>query len=69
MLISKHEALSSYCFDENYYVILPTKCSAELEDQYKQLPVFPYPEFSSRTVLMDHNQIKDMLTKGGFLCE
>jgi FlaA1/EpsC-like NDP-sugar epimerase len=67
MLISKHEAPLSYCFDENYYVILPTKCSQELEDQYKKLPVFPYPEFSSRTMLMDNNQIKNMLIKGGFL--
>jgi UDP-N-acetylglucosamine 4,6-dehydratase/5-epimerase len=67
MLISKHEALLSRCFDENYYVILPTKCSQELEDRYKQLPAFPHPEFSSRTVLMDREQIKDMLTKGGFL--
>jgi UDP-N-acetylglucosamine 4,6-dehydratase len=67
MLISKHEALLSYCFDENYYVILPTKCSQELEDRYKVLPAFPYPEFSSRTVLMDRDQIKAMLTKGGFL--
>jgi FlaA1/EpsC-like NDP-sugar epimerase len=69
MLISKHEALLSRCFDENYYVILPTKCSAELEDKYKKLPAFAYPEFSSRTVLMDNDQIKDMLVKGGFLCE
>jgi len=67
MLISKHEALLSRCFDENYYVILPTKCSQELEDNYKQLPAFPHPEFSSRTVLMDREQIKAMLTKGGFL--
>jgi len=69
MLISKHEAVLSYCFDENYYVILPTKCCAELEDKYKQAPMFPYPEFSSRTVLMNLDQIKNMLTKGGFLCE
>jgi UDP-N-acetylglucosamine 4,6-dehydratase/5-epimerase len=67
MLISKHEALLSCCFDENYYVILPTKCSQELEDRYKVLPKFPYPEFSSRTVLMNRDQIKAMLTKGGFL--
>ena len=67
MLISKHEALLSRCFDENYYVILPTNCSQELEDKYRELPVFAHPEFSSRTVLMDNNQIKAMLIKGGFL--
>jgi UDP-N-acetylglucosamine 4,6-dehydratase/5-epimerase len=67
MLVSKHEALLSYCYDENYYVILPTKCSAELEVRYKDLPRFPYPEFSSRTVIMGDDEIKDMLVKGGFL--
>lgn len=67
MLISKHEALLSCCFDENYYVILPTKCSQELEHKYKKLPAFAYSEFSSRTVLMDQDQIKHMLVKGGFL--
>jgi FlaA1/EpsC-like NDP-sugar epimerase len=67
MLISKHEAVLSRCFDENYYVILPTKCSAELENKYKQLPAFPHSEFSSQTVLMNDDQIKDMLVKGGFL--
>jgi FlaA1/EpsC-like NDP-sugar epimerase len=67
MLISKHEAVLSCCFDENYYVILPTKCSQELKDRYKFLPAFPHPEFSSRTVLMNNAQIKDMLVKGGFL--
>ena len=67
MLISKHEAVLSRCFDENYYVILPTKCSAELKNKYKQLPAFPHSEFSSRTVLMNNDQIKDMLVKGGFL--
>jgi UDP-N-acetylglucosamine 4,6-dehydratase/5-epimerase len=67
MLISKHEALLSRCFDKHYYVILPTKCSQELKDKYQQLPAFAYPEFSSRTVLMDRDQIKDMLIKGGFL--
>ena len=67
MLISKHEALLSCCFDENYYVILPTKCSVELENKYKELPAFPHSEFSSQTVLMDDDQIKNMLGKGGFL--
>jgi len=67
MLISKHEAVLSRCFDENYYVILPTKCSAELENKYKELPAFPHSEFSSQTVVMDDDQIKDMLAKGGFL--
>ena len=67
MLISKHEALLSYCYDSNYYVILPTKSTPELDKQYSLLPRFEPEEFSSRTFLMNKEQIKQMLIKGGFI--
>ena len=67
MLISKHEALLTHCFDSNYYVILPTKCSAELLNRYSKLPKFNQVEFSSKTFTMRQDQIKEMLVKGGFL--
>ena len=66
MLVSKHEAMLSYCYDENYYVILPPN-DLILHDMYKELPKFPHEEFSSKTTLMNHDQIKSMLEKGGFL--
>ena len=69
MLISKHEALQSYCYDKNYYVILPTNPSFELLDHYNLLEKFNHTEFSSRTKLMNHSEIKQMLIKGGFICE
>jgi FlaA1/EpsC-like NDP-sugar epimerase len=68
MLISKHEALLSRCYDSNYYVILPTKSTPELDKQYGSLPSFEPEEFSSRTFLMNQEQIKHMLIKGGFIC-
>lgn len=67
MLISQHEALQSYCYDENYYVILPTNSSFELLDNYNLLKKFEHAEFSSRTRLMNHKEIAHMLNKGGFL--
>jgi hypothetical protein len=67
MLISKHEALQSYCYDDSYYVILPTNASPELLDHYNLLPRFHYEEFSSQTKLMNREEIKQMLTKGKFL--
>jgi UDP-N-acetylglucosamine 4,6-dehydratase/5-epimerase len=67
MLISQHEARHSFCFDENYYVILPTNAGLALLDNYKTLEKFPYPEFSSQTKLMNREEIKYMLIKGGFL--
>jgi FlaA1/EpsC-like NDP-sugar epimerase len=67
MLISQHEARHSFCFDENYYVILPTNAGLALLDNYNTLEKFPYPEFSSQTKLMNREEIKYMLIKGGFL--
>jgi len=67
MLISQHEARHSFCFDKNYYVILPTNAGLALLDNYKTLEKFPYPEFSSQTKLMNREEIKHMLIKGGFL--
>jgi UDP-N-acetylglucosamine 4,6-dehydratase/5-epimerase len=67
MLISQHEARHSFCFDENYYVILPTNAGLALLENYNTLEKFPYPEFSSQTKLMNREEIKYMLIKGGFL--
>ena len=69
MLISQHEAQQSLCYDDNYYVILPTNADFALLDNYNTLTKFPFSEFSSRTRLMDLTQIEIMLKKGGFLCE
>jgi FlaA1/EpsC-like NDP-sugar epimerase len=67
MLISQHEALLSYCYDENYYVILPSKRTADLDARYKVLQKFPHKEFSSRTAPIGHEQIKQMLMQGNFI--
>jgi FlaA1/EpsC-like NDP-sugar epimerase len=69
MLISKHDAGLSYYYDKNYFVTLPVKCTPELEAKYSQLPKFDQEEFSSRTFIMNKEQIKQMLIKGGFICE
>lgn len=67
MLISKHEAPLSYYYDQNYFVILPVKRTPELEAKYSSLTKYDREEFSSRTFIMNHNEIKQMLTKGKFL--
>lgn len=67
MLISKHEALTSYCYDQNYYVILPSKLNNELAAHYKHLPKFPHQEFSSNTAPIDLDQIQHMLKQGNFI--
>jgi len=67
MLISKHESPLSYCYDENYFVILPSKCSDALTEKYKDLKKFAHQEFSSKTFIMNKNEIKEMLKKGKFI--
>jgi FlaA1/EpsC-like NDP-sugar epimerase len=67
MLISKHDAGLSYYYDKNYFVTLPVKRTPELEAKYSQLPKFDQEEFSSRTFIMNRDQIKQMLIKGKFL--
>lgn len=69
MLISSHDAALSYYYDQNYFVTLPTKCSSKLKEKYSKLPKFDQAEFSSKTFIMDHVAIKQMLIKGGFICE
>lgn len=67
MLISKHESPLSYCYDDSYFVILPTKFNNKLHEKYKNLQKFPYDEFSSKTIRMSKNEIKAMLKKGKFI--
>lgn len=67
MLISKHEALTSYCFDDQYFVILPPKSSDGLRARYSSLPSLPWAEFSSRSKFMPPEHIHGMLQKGGFI--
>jgi UDP-N-acetylglucosamine 4,6-dehydratase/5-epimerase len=67
MLISKHESPLSFCYDDNYFVILPSKSSAELTEKYKDLKKFTHQEFSSKTFIMNKNEIKEMLKKGKFI--
>ena len=67
MLISAHESSLSYYYDQNYFVTLPTKSNADLIEKYKNLKKFDREEFSSKTFLMNKDQIRDMLKKGKFL--
>ena len=67
MLISKHEAQLSYYYDKNYFVILPVKQNSDLTAKYSSLKKYDQEEFSSKTFIMNRDEIKQMLTKGKFL--
>lgn len=67
VLVSKHESPLTYCYDENYFVILPSSASGALLDKYSNLKKFPYDEFSSKTKMLKHDQLKEMLSRGKFI--
>lgn len=67
MLISKNESPLAYCYDDTYFVILPTKYDQRLHEKYKDLKKFPHEEFSSRTFKMTKDEIRSMLKKGKFI--
>jgi len=67
MLISKHEAVMSYKYDDAYFVILPFNPNQTLIDKYSSLEKFSQEEFSSKTFIMQHDAIKEMLKKGNFI--
>lgn len=67
VLISKHESPLTYCYDENYFVILPSSASGIILDKYSHLEKFPFDEFSSKTKMLKQPQLKEMLSKGKFI--
>jgi len=67
VLISEHESPTSYRFDENYYVILPT---IKINKNYSHLnnhEKVRFNTFSSADNIKDENYLFDLLMKGGFL--
>ncbi|MFA6583173.1 MAG: polysaccharide biosynthesis protein [Elusimicrobiaceae bacterium] len=69
VLVSRYEAPSTYYFDDNYYLTLPTLHIDGLYEHYAELGYkkIGFEEFSSNSDLMKKHQIKAMLARGGFL--
>lgn len=67
VLVSEFEAKNTYQLGNNYYVILPDSASDRLRDTYKNLQKITFSSYSSNSSLMSSEEIKRMLTEGGFL--
>lgn len=67
VLISNHEASSSYEYDNDYFVILPTLEIDRDLSKYKKYNKVSFEEFSSKTKLMGVDEIKKMLKNGNFI--
>jgi len=67
ILISEHESINSYIFDDNYYIILP---SIKINKNYSHLincEKVNFKTFSSANNLKDKKFLRDLLIKGEFL--
>jgi len=70
VLVSRYESDHSYSYDENYFLILPTLNIDGLNAYYEQgkkLQKVSFKEYTSRDTLLDEEQIRTMLIKGGFM--
>ncbi len=67
VLVSRYEAPHTYCYGDQYYVILPDTASADLQQRYSSLQKAPFLEYKSNDTLLHETEIEQMLRKGGFL--
>lgn len=67
MLISSHESGLTYCYDKNYFLTLPSNYNTQLSLRYSKLKKFPYHEFSSKTKMMNKEEIHNMLKEAKFV--
>jgi len=71
LLISQHESPNTYIVDDAYYVIIPTlpipSSKKVFEKIAKTCIKVSFKEFSSKTKIMNKNEIKTMLKNGGFI--
>lgn len=67
ILVSRFESMLTYAYDDSYFVILPRDASQQLSDHYKNKARYAYDMLSSKTHLMNKNQIRAMLIQGKFI--
>jgi len=70
VLVSRYESDHSYYYDDNYFLILPTlkiDGLSEYYDKSKKLQKVSFKEYTSRDTLLNEEQIRTMLVKGGFI--
>ncbi|MDO7906986.1 polysaccharide biosynthesis protein [Paenibacillus sp. JX-17] len=67
ILMSDFESQTTVIYDEEYLVILPMLDIAGLKEHYRDYPKVTFDSFSSGQNLMNKNEIRDILQRGGFL--
>lgn len=69
ILLTEFESQTTILFDKQYLVILPTLDIPGIKGRYASYPKAEISSFCSSQSLMDKDQIRELLIKGGFLHE
>ncbi|MDG0814687.1 SDR family NAD(P)-dependent oxidoreductase [Cohnella rhizosphaerae] len=67
ILLTEYESQSTVEYDDEYLVILPTLELEGLQAHYDAYPRAELHSYSSGTGLMNYDEIRSMLVRGGFL--
>ncbi|WP_110933846.1 polysaccharide biosynthesis protein [Paenibacillus bouchesdurhonensis] len=67
ILMSEYESMTTIVYDREYLVILPTLDFPELKGRYRHYPLVPFDSFSSEHNLMNKDEIRNLLVRGGFI--
>ena len=67
ILISEHESLKSYAYNENYFVILPAIKINKDYSHVEKNKIVKFKEFSSADNVKDYDYLYNLLSLGGFL--
>lgn len=67
ILLTEHEAINTVIYDDQYLVILPMLNIPALHRHYANYKKVAIEEFSSSHGLMNKEQIRELLVRGGFL--
>jgi len=62
-LVSKHESLNTFIYNDNYYLIMDNP-THDTVNYYKKVT---FKEYNSATNLMTKEEIKELLKRGGYL--
>ncbi|WP_110927976.1 polysaccharide biosynthesis protein [Bacillus massiliglaciei] len=67
VLVSHAESPYTHQFNDQYYVILPSHAPSHLYSHYTSMPKVSFNKYESDGDLMSHEDIIDLLKKGGML--
>lgn len=67
ILLTEYESLNTIVYDDQYLVILPTVDIPGLRNHYGSYIPVDFESFSSSQSLMNKDEIREMLERGGFL--